>query len=158
MSFRVPSKRRRLSSFAASRSSNVHGGGQSSAAGSSPTLRAQTKKYALQPAVRRVSLHDPSARESSVLSSSRSAVQHPGPNPAGDEQVDPGTSPERDVDIYEREDDDSMNEVIMAVDLRDRGTVGCAYYVAREQKLYMMEDIRFAGIAVIETCMTPFLT
>lgn len=44
-----------------------------------------------------------------------------------------------------------MNEVIMAVDLRDRGTVGCAYYVAREEKLYMMDDIRFGGMEVIET-------
>lgn len=50
-----------------------------------------------------------------------------------------------------------MNEVIMAVDLRGRGTVGCAYYVAREEKLYMMEDIRFGGIEVIETCMTDTL-
>lgn len=47
-----------------------------------------------------------------------------------------------------------MNEVIMAVDLRDRGTVGCAYYVAREEKLYLMEDVRFGGIEIIETCKT----
>lgn len=58
---------------------------------------------------------------------------------------------ERDDEISEREDNDSLNEVVMAVDLRDRGTVGCCYYVARAEKLYMMEDVRNGGIEVIDT-------
>jgi DNA mismatch repair protein MSH5 len=41
----------------------------------------------------------------------------------------------------------------MAVDLRERGTVGCAYYVAREEKMYFMEDVRFGGVDVVETRM-----
>ena len=44
-----------------------------------------------------------------------------------------------------------MNEVIMAIDMRDRGTLGCAYYIAREERLCMMEDIKLAGLDVIET-------
>ncbi|KAL8771108.1 MAG: hypothetical protein Q9209_003279 [Squamulea sp. 1 TL-2023] len=40
----------------------------------------------------------------------------------------------------------------MAIDVRDRGTVGCAYYVAREEKLYMMQDVNSGGIDIIETC------
>jgi DNA mismatch repair protein MSH5 len=47
---------------------------------------------------------------------------------------------------------DALAEVIMAVDLRERGTVGCCYYVAREEKLYCIEDVRFGGIEVIDTC------
>ena len=39
----------------------------------------------------------------------------------------------------------------MAVDMRDRGTVGCSYYVAREEKLYFMDDVPFGGIEVIDT-------
>lgn len=51
-----------------------------------------------------------------------------------------------------------MNEVIMGVDLRDRGTVGCAFYVAREEKLYMMEDVRFGGTEIVESCETRSTT
>ncbi|KAL8881312.1 MAG: hypothetical protein Q9198_001464 [Flavoplaca austrocitrina] len=38
----------------------------------------------------------------------------------------------------------------MAIDLRDRGTVGCAYYIAREEKLYMMQDMSSGGIETVE--------
>lgn len=55
---------------------------------------------------------------------------------------------------YEQENvaEDSLNEVVMAVDLRDRGTVGCCYYVARDEKLYFMEDVKCGGWEVIESC------
>jgi len=38
----------------------------------------------------------------------------------------------------------------MAVDWKPRGTVGCAYYVAAEEKLYFMEDIELGGLDIIE--------
>lgn len=60
--------------------------------------------------------------------------------------------PEDDIAIDEREDADSLNEVIMCVDMRDRGTVGCCYYVARDQKLFVMPDVTCGGIEVIDTC------
>jgi len=40
----------------------------------------------------------------------------------------------------------------MCVDMRDRGTVGCCYYVARDQKLFVMADLIYGGIEVIDTC------
>jgi DNA mismatch repair protein MSH5 len=43
-----------------------------------------------------------------------------------------------------------MNEIIMAVEMKERGTVGCAYYVAREATLYLMEDIKMAGLETID--------
>lgn len=46
--------------------------------------------------------------------------------------------PENDAEVKEREDSDSLDEVIMAVEMRERGTVGCAYYLPREQTLYMV--------------------
>jgi DNA mismatch repair protein MSH5 len=58
---------------------------------------------------------------------------------------------ETDADIRIREDTDAMNEVIMAVDIRERSTVGCAYYIAREEKLCLMEDIKMAGWETIDT-------
>lgn len=38
----------------------------------------------------------------------------------------------------------------MAVDVKSRGNVGCAYYVAREEKLYFMEDVKHGGADVVE--------
>jgi DNA mismatch repair protein MSH5 len=43
-----------------------------------------------------------------------------------------------------------MNEVIMAVDMRS-GTIGCSYYIAREEKLCLMQDIKFGGLDIIDT-------
>ena len=52
-----------------------------------------------------------------------------------------------------------LTEVIMAVNLTERGTVGCAYYVARDEKLYFMEDVPMGGPDVIDArkcfCQTP---
>lgn len=58
---------------------------------------------------------------------------------------------ETDVEISRREDLDAMNEIIMAIDMKERGTIGCAYYVAREEKICLMEDIKMAGLETIET-------
>ena len=63
--------------------------------------------------------------------------------------------PEDDEAIAEREEDDSLNEVVMAVDMKERGTVGCCYYVAREEKFYILEDVECGGLEVIDTCMLP---
>lgn len=58
---------------------------------------------------------------------------------------------ETEEDVELRENADAMNEIIMAIDMRDRGTIGCAYYIARDEKLYLMEDIKMAGLEVIDT-------
>jgi len=49
------------------------------------------------------------------------------------------------------ENDDTLIEVIMAVDMTPRGTVGCCYYVARDEKLYFMEDIQCGDVDVIDS-------
>ena len=46
--------------------------------------------------------------------------------------------------------DDTLGEIVMAVDLTTRGTVGCCYYIAREEKLFFMEDIQFADVDVVD--------
>lgn len=48
--------------------------------------------------------------------------------------------------------DDDLDQVIVAIDKKDSGTVGCSYYSAEEEKLYLMGDIRFAGAEVIDSC------
>lgn len=51
--------------------------------------------------------------------------------------------------------DDTLSEVIMAVDMTPRRTVGCCYYVAREEQLHFMEDIQIGDIDVVDTCELP---
>ena len=43
-----------------------------------------------------------------------------------------------------------MNEIILAIDMKDRGAIGCAYYIAREEKLCLMEDMKMAGLDMVE--------
>lgn len=58
---------------------------------------------------------------------------------------------ETEEEVHARENNDALNEIIMALDMQKHGTVGCAYYTAREQTLYLMEDSRMGGIEVVET-------
>lgn len=46
---------------------------------------------------------------------------------------------------------DESGQVIMAVDLKERGTVGCCYYVAQEEQLRILGDIQLGGKDVIDT-------
>ena len=61
-------------------------------------------------------------------------------------------APENDDEILERERDDSLDEVVMAIDFKDRGTLGCAYFIARDETLHMMEDITNGAHELIESC------
>lgn len=68
-----------------------------------------------------------------------------------DEDVTQSYEIETDAEIRDREGSDNMNEIIMAVDMKERGTIGCAYYIAREEKLCLMEDIKMGGLEIIDT-------
>jgi len=50
----------------------------------------------------------------------------------------------------QRDDPEHLSEVVMAVNLTERGTVGCAYYVAREEKLYFLEDVKLGGPNIVD--------
>ncbi|KAF1930781.1 mismatch repair protein 5 [Didymella exigua CBS 183.55] len=50
--------------------------------------------------------------------------------------------------------DDTLSEVIMAVDITPRRTVGCCYYVAREERVYFMEDIQIGDVDIVDTLKT----
>jgi DNA mismatch repair protein MSH5 len=70
---------------------------------------------------------------------------------SGDNSVARTFDEETEADLQLREDSDAMNEIIMAVDMKDRGTTGCAYYIAREENLCLMEDIEMGGLGIIDT-------
>lgn len=40
---------------------------------------------------------------------------------------------------------DDSGEVVMAVDIKEKGTVGCCFYIAREEKLSILSDVQFGG-------------
>lgn len=138
-----PFKRRRVTSGAGSdhQSSSQ---GQSSRIQSS-SLAASSMPRAGYPSS---SMHpSPPCNRTSMRSKS---VHVASPPPVQDE-VDIFEAGENETDIKEREDCDSVNEVVMAVELKGRGAVGCAYYLAREEKLCMMADISMAGLDIIDT-------
>jgi DNA mismatch repair protein MSH5 len=58
---------------------------------------------------------------------------------------------ETEAEVQEREDSDALNEIIMAIEMKERGSIGCAYYIAREEKLCLMEDIKMAGLEIVDT-------
>jgi hypothetical protein len=52
-------------------------------------------------------------------------------------------------------DVEMLSEVIMAVTLTDRGAIGCAYYVARNETLYFMEDVQMGDANMVDSCESP---
>jgi hypothetical protein len=50
------------------------------------------------------------------------------------------------------EEHEALNDIIMAIDMHGRGDIGCAYYVAREETLYFMEDIKSGGGDIVDNC------
>ena len=137
MAFKLPLKRSRESSV--SSATNSRSKSHSSVSRSSPTLVLKPSPLPLK----RVSLRPASSRAQSAALSNRDASTAPS---------SPGTEPENDAAINEREESDALNEIIMAVDVKGRGNVGCSYYVAREEKLYFMEDVKLGGLEVVDVC------
>ncbi|KAK2626882.1 hypothetical protein QTJ16_004057 [Diplocarpon rosae] len=136
-------KRRRLHSVAVSQNaseSRSHSRSQSFSRLSSVPRRIPLSSPVLptNPRQNRVSLRD-SGSQSSAFSSRR------------DQDVIHTEVLETEAEIQARENSDAINEVIMAVELKARGTIGCAYYLAREEKLCLMEDIKMAGLDIIDT-------
>ena len=145
MAFKIPSKRHRSSSIATPLARC------SSAPRSSPVSHIQPARHTDQQPKKRITLVPPSSRGGSAGPSSPDGSVALTSYSVDDPPLDAGVLAERDAEIFEREDNDSLNEVVMAVDLRDRGTVGCCYYIAREEKLYLIEDVKSGGIEVLDT-------
>ena len=52
----------------------------------------------------------------------------------------------------EQEEGSDPDEVIMCVDMKERGTVGCCYYESSTGSLHLVEDIQCGGLNIIDTC------
>lgn len=56
----------------------------------------------------------------------------------------------------ERCSDDDLEQVIVAIDIRESGTVGCSYYSAQEERLYLLGDIRSSSNEAIDSCWSSY--
>ncbi|RAH61060.1 DNA mismatch repair protein Msh5 [Aspergillus piperis CBS 112811] len=52
---------------------------------------------------------------------------------------------------FEYSIDDELEQIVVAVDMRDSGTVGCSYYSALEEKLYLLGDLRHSSKDIIDS-------
>ncbi|KAF3000149.1 MutS protein msh5 [Curvularia kusanoi] len=88
--------------------------------------------------------------------SSQHHLDHPRPSArqAESHNTSPGALEDDATTEIDNNDDDILSEVIMAIDMTLRGTVGCCYYVAREEKLYFMEDIQIGDVNTVDTLKT----
>ena len=152
MSFKMPQKRRRSSSGLHSHGSQPQISRQPSISRSTSSHSQSARPFQPNSRSRNNTVVDqvidrittPSLRSrSSTTRSSRSNPIVP---------RDAGPEAEGDRAIYEREEDDALNEIVMALQLRSRDTVGCSYYVAREEKLYLMGDMKIGGLEIVESC------
>jgi DNA mismatch repair protein MSH5 len=53
---------------------------------------------------------------------------------------------------------EDLEQVVMAIDRQQKGAIGCAYYVAREEKLYCLQDLVNGTLDSLETCEFLFST
>ncbi len=107
------------------------------------------------PPRKRVNSYLPSAQGSPILNPNNTNPTTPLSRATSHVPQESVAVTENDDDIRDREEDDFLDKVVMAVDMREKGTVGCCYYVAREEKLYMMDDIKYGEMEVIDACMFP---
>ena len=146
-------KRRRKGSVATPRLIGHGNSSQSSSvAQSRPNRQQQYGKHLAKQPTDGVSLRASSSRSSTATAPSHQPSVHRRTRFQSADPPEESLAPEDDTTIHEREDADSLNEIIMCIDRRERGTVGCCYYVARDQKLFVMTDVACSGVEVMENC------
>ena len=53
----------------------------------------------------------------------------------------------------DEETDERENEVIMALEMKERGSIGCAYYSARDEILHFFSETKMADVEIVDACM-----
>lgn len=145
----ITAKRRRNDSIAATPTmSQSNDSRASSFVQSSPLRQFQTTKHPQQPPTKRISLQLPTGL-SSLSSYLRPAYRHSRLSSVAPPAVDVA---QEDLIEVEQEEDSDPAEVIMCVDMKGGGTVGCCYYESSTGNLHLVEDIRCGGLEVIDTC------
>lgn len=121
-----------------------------------PTSSTQSNlRISRTPASRRSS--GSSSRAQSCRTTSRDASQRPALSATArtcpaDERSTAAAEDLSEAPQDEYSDVEMLSEVIMAVTLTDRGAIGCAYYVARNETLYFMEDVQMGDASMVDSC------
>lgn len=156
MVFKIPAKRRRDPSVTGSQGSRIRTSAPGSVASASPTALSQLSRHFAQTPRENAARYPPTSRTAPV-SLHQLAASGPRSRAYSIASSTPAIEAEDEVAIHEREDNDFVNEVVMALDLRNRDTVGCSFYVAKEEKLYLMSDIKFGGLDIVDICQSSWL-
>ena len=146
----IAAKRRRDGSIAATPTvSQSNDSGGSSFVQSSPLSQFQRSKHPQQRPTKSVKLHLPknNPRASVPSSHPRPAYRHSSTSSIAASAFDVA----RENELERQDENFDPNEVIMCVDMRDRGTVGCCYYESSTGSLHLVEDIKFGGLEVVDT-------
>ncbi|KAI0845599.1 muts domain V-domain-containing protein [Daldinia vernicosa] len=56
-------------------------------------------------------------------------------------------------DMLSNEDTDALSEIILAIDMKENGNLGCAYYIAIDESLFLLEDVAMSGMDLVETLL-----
>ena len=99
------------------------------------------------PVNKRVRVRSPSVTENTLPSPRQARGHHERDPPSESGRAEPQTDPE---DRFE--DADYLGEVITAIQVKSNDTVGCSFYVAREEKLFVSSDMKYGGIEMVEAC------
>ncbi|PGH01372.1 DNA mismatch repair protein MSH5 [Blastomyces parvus] len=94
-----------------------------------------------------------SGRRDGIASSARESSAAAYIENSRNNEVPDGVSQGQGISDQQERDDENTElcQVVMAVDMKERCSVGCCYYVADEQKLYLLEDITSGGLEAIES-------
>ena len=144
-------KRRRGKSIAGTSTVNQSNDSRASSFDqTSPLWHFQQTKRLQQRPTQRISLHLPEKRSrcSVSLSPIRPASRHSHISYAAASVADVAQEDRAEGGPGEDSDPD---EVIMCVDVRERGTVGCCYYESSTGNLHLVEDVQYEGLDVIDT-------
>ncbi|KAL8832534.1 MAG: hypothetical protein Q9191_000216 [Dirinaria sp. TL-2023a] len=57
---------------------------------------------------------------------------------------------DREVEGQEQVENELVDQIVMAVDMRDKETMGCCYYLAARETIFLMADIKSAGLDIVE--------
>jgi DNA mismatch repair protein MSH5 len=75
-------------------------------------------------------------------------------NTPADRPLHASSAPSQDGFLPAADDEDFRNDeldhIVVAIDSMDRGKVGCAYYVAREESMFCMGDVANGGLETVE--------
>ena len=154
MAFKTPMKRAREPSHSTSIQNSSARSSSSHRRSYTPALT-QSSRFFKPTRAKRVISHPPTSRGTAVSARQQSKSTTRSSRTSSVVPRDSRSELEDEKSILDREENDDANEVIMAIDLRNRDTVGCCYYVAREEKLYFMGDVKFGGMDVIDTRELP---